>query len=156
MISLAACSLRSSASPRLLRLRLRKIGFSPSTGNSLPREMSPTSFRSTLITSAPKSPSTWVQTGPISTWLKSRTRISSSGRVIWKLPLLAAFPDRLALLGERAGAFETVLGCALPQHLLIASVDCIGQRQAEAGHRRFLTGPDRERSALQDRLGPGV
>src|SRR5262245_53982660 len=132
MISLADASFRSSARLRLLRLRLRKIGFSPSTGSSFPREMSPTSFRSTLITSAPKSPSTWVQTGPISTWLKSRTRIPSRARVMGKLPLLAAFPDRLALLGERPRTFETVLGCALPEHLLVPSVDRVREGQVEA------------------------
>src|SRR5918999_1718919 len=134
MISLAAGCLRSNASPRLLRLRLRKIGFSPSTGISFPREMSPTSFRSTLITSAPKSPRTWVQTGPISTWVKSRTRIPSSASVIWELPLLAALPDRLALLGERARALEAVLGRVLPQHVLVPSIDRVGQGQVEAGH----------------------
>src|SRR5918999_3748318 len=145
MISLAAGCLRSNASPRLLRLRLRKIGFSPSTGIGLPREMSPTSARSTLMTSAPKSPRTWVQTGPISTWVKSSTRMPSRGSVIRKLPLLAALPGRLALFAERAGAFEAVLGGVRPQHVLVTSVDRVWQRQIEAGHRRLLAGPDRER-----------
>src|SRR5258708_24415073 len=63
---------------RLLRLAARKYADSPPTnGGPQERDWSPVSLRSTLITSAPKSPSSMAQYGPASASVISTTRIES-------------------------------------------------------------------------------
>ena len=65
--------------PRLLRLMCRKSWPMPGDFiGPMPREVSPEGG-SILITSAPKSPSSCVQNGPISTWVRSITRTPVRG-----------------------------------------------------------------------------
>jgi hypothetical protein len=77
-----------SVSERLLRLMPRKYAASPATkGGPQPRVSSPLSGGSTLITSAPMSPSIMVQSGPARMRVRSTTRIPASG------PLAASVMD---------------------------------------------------------------
>src|SRR6267143_1802543 len=97
---------------RLLRLAARKYADSlPTTGGPQPRDWSPVPGRSTLITSAPKSPSSMAQYGPASASVISTTRIESrkvsTGSTLVLLDrldinFLAAFvlASRLNLLGN--------------------------------------------------------
>src|SRR5271156_6374452 len=63
---------------RLLRFTARKYADSfPTKGGPHPRDWSPTPGRSTLITSAPKSPSSIAQYGPARASVISTTRIPS-------------------------------------------------------------------------------
>src|SRR2546428_604128 len=52
----------------------------PQKGGPHARASSPRPGRSTLTTSAPMSPSVWVQNGPATFWVRSTTTIPSSGR----------------------------------------------------------------------------
>ena len=73
--------------PFLLRWRLTKYEVSPpGSGDPHARAMSPAPRGSSLITSAPKSASMVEQKGPASAWLRSSTRMSSSGICINVLP----------------------------------------------------------------------
>ena len=73
--SISAGDLKSAASESLLRLVLRKYADSPSgaNGGPQPRVSSPIPGRSTLMTSAPRSPKIIVHSGPASTRLRSST-----------------------------------------------------------------------------------
>src|SRR6202795_5296003 len=63
---------------RLLRLVDKKYAdISPTNGGPHPRAWSPIPGRSTLITSAPRSPSSMAQYGPASASVISTTRIPS-------------------------------------------------------------------------------
>src|SRR5260370_19998083 len=156
--------LRSTASPRLFRLRLRKTGLSPSTGSGLPREMSPESLRSTLTTSAQKSLRTWVHAGHISTCVKSSTRTPCKAWVM--AAVLRAktahkcssdsSPGRLPLFSKRERAFATILRPGLAEHVLVTTIDGVCQWQVEAAPRRLLAGAHPERRALQDRVPPAT
>src|ERR1700738_4922810 len=66
--------------------------------------MSPTSGRSTLITSAPIKASSWVQVGPDCTCVKSRMRTPSSALPASPHGLVEGFGRRAA--GRRAGCFD--------------------------------------------------
>ena len=74
---------RSRASPRLLRF-IDGTQAPPKCG----RKCSPWSG-STLITSAPMSPSIWPAVGPAMTCVRSRTRVSESGSIFGLVSLLA-------------------------------------------------------------------
>ena len=71
--------LRSSTALRLFRLRLRTYSVSPPTNVSPVRRMASPSGGSILMTSAPRSPSSMVQSGPAIICVKSATRMSRSG-----------------------------------------------------------------------------
>src|SRR5437773_2171617 len=73
--------LRSSARLFLFRFNAMKTALSrPQKGGPHARASSPRPGRSTLTTSAPMSPSVWVQNGPATFWVRSTTTIPSSGR----------------------------------------------------------------------------
>src|SRR5215207_7874726 len=76
---------RSRTMLRLLRLSAKKGALSPpgmrSAAPPMARERSPAGG-STLMTSAPKSPSCMVQNGPPMTCVRSTTRTPSRGRVM--------------------------------------------------------------------------
>ena len=70
---------RSTTIARLLRLNCTQTGPSPPrNGGPIRRALSPRGA-STFTTSAPRSPSTWVQSGPETTVVKSNTRMPASG-----------------------------------------------------------------------------
>src|SRR5581483_463295 len=77
---------KSSITPRLLRLRLRKtVLLSPCCDEPQPRARSPAGG-STLITSAPASPNAIAQYGPATPSASSTTRKPSSGPATLRLP----------------------------------------------------------------------
>ena len=92
-------SFRSIAIDRLLRFTWRKYAdSSPANGGPHRRVPSP-SGRSTLTTSAPRSPSIMVQYGPARIWVRSSTRMPARGRSgCGTRPMIGA----AALAGRRA------------------------------------------------------
>src|SRR5919204_3909361 len=95
-------SLRLTAIPRLLRLLTRYPADSPSLCGGHVRDSSPTPGSSTLMTSAPRSPSSAPQYGPASTRERSTTRTPSSasgaeGGLIARLLYTALEPGRCSV-----------------------------------------------------------
>ena len=79
--SRAAGFFRSIARLRLLRLRLAKYAPIPGVRDGPIRRVESPSVVSTLMTSAPMSPSVWEQNGPSTTVVMSMTRMPESGPV---------------------------------------------------------------------------
>ena len=89
---------KSSTMPRLLRLLVRKIApmRSSTGGGPAPRTASPPGD-STLMTSAPRSPSIWVATGPSRMVVRSTTRIPTRGPFdAWVRSAMKRFRSRRA------------------------------------------------------------
>ena len=79
-MSIPASRLRSTARLFLFRLNAKKMALSRAqNGGPQARASSPRPGRSTLMTSAPMSPSVCVQNGPATFWVRSTTTIPSSG-----------------------------------------------------------------------------
>src|SRR5258705_2131676 len=78
--STASGCLRSSAMPRLFRLKSRYAAASPSLWGGQVRDSSPGPVSSTLMTSAPRSASSAPHQGPAMTRERSITRMPSSER----------------------------------------------------------------------------
>src|SRR5437899_4233798 len=91
-------ALRFKVTLFLFRLTDMKYVDSPPTNGGQLRVSSPLPGSSSLITSAPMSPSIIVQNGPARTRVRSRTRTPASGALL--LGMLLSFPDAL---GETAG-----------------------------------------------------
>src|SRR6185369_6205372 len=96
--SCAAADLRFRVMLRLLRFTDMKYVASPPTKGGQLRVSSPFPGSSTLMISAPMSPSIMVQKGPARTRVRSRTRTPLSGPLA--VGMLLSFPDAL---GETAG-----------------------------------------------------
>ena len=94
---------RSSATERLLRLKPMKVGPAlPAKGGPQKRVSSPTSGISSLMTSAPRSPSTMVQSGPASARVASSTRMPDKGPpVMAPPPRIPAATARVRARGNR-------------------------------------------------------
>ena len=128
-----------SARPtRLLRFMLMKPRLSSpfSLKPIALRDWSPPSGGSTLITSAPMSPSSMQQKGPAMTWLRSRTRRPLSGRDDGSLPA-AARRDRVpfglaGFLGTRVNlACDFAIACGISR----IETECSTPRSAPAAPR---------------------
>src|SRR5690348_17021397 len=83
-MSRAAGALRFSASERLFRLAHRNSRLWPSTVRLPPLQWrcQLPSTGSIAITSAPRSPSIWMPSGPMRKWLKLSTRTPSRGSMV--------------------------------------------------------------------------
>src|SRR3954452_15430452 len=108
----------------LLRLAPRMIGVSRVSrpcvsfrkGGPMRRASSPLPARSTLMTSAPRSPRVCAASGPASTRERSSTRMCDSGGFLDMLELVS-LEIRFAFFHERLGCFTMVLRAH--QHRLI-------------------------------------
>src|SRR5712691_2524031 len=63
-------------------------------------------------------------------------------------------PDGLPLLRKREWTLTAILRTALAEHVLVATIHRIRQRQAETFERSLLAGAHRQRRALEDRIRP--
>src|SRR2546425_2304162 len=147
--SLFTASLRTSASPsgalrlsatlRLLRFTAMKYVASPPTNGGQRRVSSPLPGSSTLMTSAPISPSIIVQKGPARTRVRSRTRAPASGSDGTGRSSSAAEPlDQAA--GDGAHAVAGVAGAAPEQ---ARALECAEMREVV----HIAHGPDRHTRA---------
>src|SRR5712664_4834595 len=119
--SALATSLRRMACPSgafmlrvrlfLLRLTERKYVASPPENGGQLRVSSPLPGSSTLMTSAPMSPSIIAQKGPARTRVRSRTRIPASGALLFAT--WSSFPDALGqALRDRVDTLAGAAGAA--------------------------------------------
>jgi hypothetical protein len=101
MASRASGTRISMATLRLLRFRLQKTALSPLGCFMFTRDRSPAPDRSILMTSAPKSPRTWVAHGPISVPLSRVTRPAQDCPSDWGSVKAHATPSLLVPTGWR-------------------------------------------------------
>src|SRR5690349_13877820 len=140
-ISCPSGALRSRVRLFLLRLTDRKYVASPCTNGGQPRVSSPLPGSSTLMTSAPMSPSDIVQKGPASTRVMSITRTpESGGRLRREAAGFAA--RRGAVMRERALVLAT--GPPVPHAFHDALADGGDALAARAGAPPEQTRPVRE------------
>src|SRR3712207_1869709 len=135
----------------------RKNGLWPPSSSPMarsPRSHSPDPGRSTLMTSAPRSPRNWVAHGPIIIWVKSRTRTPSSAIAIrspprpggvhgGQHPVRVAAPAQVAvdqLAGRLLEGQEAVV--AGPQHGRVQGGQSVAE-EAAGGRVDRLVGPGR-------------
>src|ERR1700722_67085 len=107
-ISLPIAVLRSIARLRLLRFALRNTApGSPRKGGQR-RVSSPITQGSSLMTSAPRSPRYWVQSGPARTLVKSSTRVPVIGFIVRPRDMLFRRCNYIAIRSTRVTRFNFI------------------------------------------------
>src|SRR5437879_6326273 len=140
-------SFRLTAMPRLLRLLTRYPADSPSLCGGHVRDSPPTPGSSTLITSAPRSPSSAPQYGPASTRERSTTRMPSrdsgvGGAVGVLMCATILNMTRLAdVLARRILVLEGAMGTMI-QAAGLGADDFGGERYEGCNEHLNLTRPD--------------